>query len=152
MLNRYNLKHRGLAALSLALMLGTAWAGDESDIGAKLMQWEAAYNSGNLSAVAALYAEDGCRMPPNQETADGRAAILAQLEGGKAAGPQVKLGLTHSESNADLGFATGTYSIMGEDGAQLDQGKWMNVSRRGADDAWLIQCDIWNSNQPVPAK
>lgn len=153
MRNQYNLMYRGLAVLGLALLLSTAWAADELNMEARVMQWETAYNSGNLSAIAAMYAEDGCRMPPNEETVSGRAAILAQLEAGKAAGrQQVKLGLTHSESNGDLGFATGTYAIMGADGAQLDQGKWMNVSRRGADNAWLIHCDIFNSNQPLPAK
>jgi len=149
MRNRYNLNHRGLAALGLALVLGPAWAADEQNTEARLMQWEAAYNSGNLDAAAAMYAEDGCRMPPNQGTADGRAAILAQLEANRATGQQVKLGLTHSESNGDLGFATGTFAIMGADGVLLDQGKWMNVSKRGADNAWLFHCDIWNSNLPA---
>ncbi|MGD2130175.1 MAG: DUF4440 domain-containing protein [Lysobacterales bacterium] len=148
----YNLRLRGLAALGLVLMLGTAWAGEESDMMHRVTQWQNAYNAGDLEAVAAMYAEDGCRMPPNQETANGRAAILAQLQASQAVGPQVKLGLTRSDNNDGFAWGTGTYAIMGPDGAVVDQGKWMSVSSRSDDGSWLTQCDIWNSNQPLPAQ
>jgi hypothetical protein len=41
------------------------------------------YNAGNLPAVQALYATDGCRMPPNQNAVHGSEEILAQLKAGK---------------------------------------------------------------------
>jgi len=36
--------------------------------------------------VVALYASDGCRIPPNQEAVHGSDAILAQLKAGKDRG------------------------------------------------------------------
>jgi ketosteroid isomerase-like protein len=45
---------------------------------ARAAVWEKKYNAGNLAAVQALYATDGCRMPPNQEAVHGSEAILAQ--------------------------------------------------------------------------
>ncbi|MEJ8566498.1 YybH family protein [Elongatibacter sediminis] len=121
----------------------------ESPMEAMVQAWEANYNSGELAAVQALYTADGCRMPPNAETAHGSEAILAQLEGSRNAAPKVKLDLTNTETFDGNGYATGTYSIMSADGTVLDSGKWMNVNRK-VDGSWLIHCDIWNSNRPLP--
>jgi ketosteroid isomerase-like protein len=63
-----------------------AAAADKSDISARAAVWEKEYNGGNLAAVQALYATDGCRMPPNQEAVHGTEAILAQLRAGKDRG------------------------------------------------------------------
>jgi ketosteroid isomerase-like protein len=139
-------------AVGLLLIAACAWASDESDMKSKVAKWEASYNAGDLAAVAAMYTEDGCRMPPNAVTANGRAGILKQLQDSHDGAPKVKLGLSHAESNGDLGYASGTYEIIAADGMQLDQGKWMNVSMSVGDNDWLIKCDIWNSNNPLPAQ
>jgi ketosteroid isomerase-like protein len=96
----------------LVLMLGAALAAvpaaaaDKSDLAARAAVWEKEYNAGNLAAVLALYAADGCRMPPNQEAVHGSEAILAQLKAGKDRGfAQVKIGVTAAESSGDLGTA-----------------------------------------------
>jgi ketosteroid isomerase-like protein len=125
-------------------------AADQSDLAGRAATWEKEYNADNLNAVAALYAADGCRMPPNQETSNGSAAILAQLKSGKEQGiAKVKIGVTSAESMGDMGWGSGTYEIIGADGAQVDKGKWMDVSKK-VKGSWKIQCDIWNSNMPLP--
>ena len=141
----------------LVLMLGAALAtipaaaADSSNIAALAAVWEKEYNAGNLAAVAALYASDGCRMPPNQEAVHGSEAILAQLKAGKDRGlAKVKIAVTAAESSGDLSYGTGTYVITGADGSHLDHGKWMLVSKK-SNGAWKTQCDIFNSDMPMPA-
>src|SRR5271156_4800250 len=95
----------------LVLMLGAVLAAvpavgaDKSDLAGRAATWEKEYNAGNLAAVQALYAADGCRMPPNQEAVHGSEAILAQLKAGKDRGlAKVKIVVTSAESSGDLGY------------------------------------------------
>jgi ketosteroid isomerase-like protein len=136
--------------LSAALAAVPAVAADKSDIMALAAVWEKEYNANNLAAIQAMYAADGCRMPPNQEAVHGSEAILAQLKAGKDRGlAKVKLTVTTAESSGDLSYGTGTYVITGADGSHLDHGKWMLV-RKKSGGTWKTQCDIFNSDMPMP--
>lgn len=140
----------------LVLMLGVVLAAglpattDKSDLAGRAAVWEKEYNAGNLAAVQALYAADGCRMPPNQETVRGSEAILAQIKAGKDKGwAKVKIVVTAAESSGDLGYGMGTYEITSASGSHIDHGKWMNVSKK-SNGTWKTQCDIFNSDMPLP--
>jgi len=140
----------------LVLMLGAVLGAgspattDKSDLAGRAAIWEKEYNAGNLAAVQALYAADGCRMPPNQEAVRGSEAILAQLKAGKDKGwAKVKIVVTVAESSGDLSYGTGTYEITGANGSHIDHGKWMNVSKK-SNGTWKTQCDIFNSDMPLP--
>jgi ketosteroid isomerase-like protein len=141
----------------MLLVLGTvlaaipAVASDQSDLAGRAAAWEKEYNGDNLAGVVALYAADGCRMPPNQEAVHGSDAILAQLKAGKDKGAaKVKIAVTSAESSGDLAHGTGTYVITGADGSHVDHGKWMNTSKK-VDGKWKTECDIFNSDMPLPA-
>ena len=137
-----------LAAVLVAVPVAAA---DKSDIAALAAVWEKEYNAGNLAGVVALYASDGCRMPPNQDAVHGSDAILAQLKAGKDRGlAKVKIAVTSAESSGDLRYGIGTYEITGADGSHVDHGKWMLVSKK-LNGAWKTQCDIFNSDMPMPA-
>jgi ketosteroid isomerase-like protein len=139
-----------LAAVAALALAAPVVAADAADMAGKIVTWEAAYNAGDFAGVAAHYAADGCRMPPNATIVKGREAIQASLEAGHAAGiAQVKLGLVSSVSSGDLASAMGTYEILDSEGKSVDNGKWMNTSKKTAD-GWKIQCDIWNSDRPLP--
>jgi ketosteroid isomerase-like protein len=137
--------------LGAVLTAAPAVAADQSDLAGRAAVWEKDYNAGNLKGVQALYASDGCRMPPNQKAVHGNEAILAQIKSGKGKGwAKVKIAVTAAESSGDLAYGTGTYEIMGADGSHIDHGKWMNVSKK-SNGKWKIQCDIFNSDMPMPA-
>jgi ketosteroid isomerase-like protein len=145
-----------MVGCGLVLMLGVVLAAvpsaaaDKSDLAGRAATWEKEYNAGNLEAVVALYASDGCRMPPNQEAVHGSQAILAQLKAGKDRGAaQVKIVVTSADSSGDVGYGTGTYVITGADGSHVDHGKWMLVEKK-SNGTWKTQCDIFNSDMPVP--
>jgi ketosteroid isomerase-like protein len=147
---------RKAVGCGLVLMVGVllaalpAGATDKSDLAGRAATWEKKYNANNLEAVVALYASDGCRMPPNQETVRGHDAILAQLKTGKEHGSaKVKITVTSAESNGDLGYGTGTYVVTGADGSHVDHGKWMLAEKR-TNGAWKTECDIFNSDMPMP--
>ena len=132
-----------LAAVLVAVPVAAA---DKSDIAALAAVWEKEYNAGNLAGVVALYASDGCRMPPNQDAVHGSDAILAQLKAGKDRGlAKVKIAVTSAEGSGDLRYGIGTYEITGADGSHVDHGKWMLVSKK-LNGAWKTQCDIFNSD------
>ena len=136
--------------LAAVLAVAPAAAADSSGLAARAATWEKEYNAGNLAAVVALYASDGCRMPPNQEAVHGSDAILAQLKAGKDRGlAKVKIAVTSAESSGDLGYGTGTYVITGADGSHIDHGKWMLISKK-SNGAWRTQCDTFNSDMPMP--
>ena len=136
----------GFAVMLCTLVSMPALAADKSDVAARAATWEKEYNADNLAAVVALYAPDGCRMPPNQEAVHGRDAILAQLKAGKDHGAaKVKIAVTAAESNGDVGYGIGTYVVTGADGSHVDHGKWMLASKK-VDGKWMTQCDIFNSD------
>jgi ketosteroid isomerase-like protein len=141
----------GLVLMLVAVLAAVpAAAADSSGLAARAATWEKEYNADNLAGVVALYASDGCRMPPNQELVHGGDAILAQLKAGKDRGAaKVKITVTSAESSGDLGYGTGTFVITGADGAHVDHGKWMLVSKK-SNGVWKTQCDIFNSDMPMP--
>lgn len=90
-------------------------------------------------------------MPPKAKTAQGSEAILAQLKAGKEQGAaKIKIAVTTAETSGNWGYGSGTYEVLSADGKQIDQGKWMDVSKK-LKGTWKIYCDIWNSNLPAPA-
>ena len=139
-----------MVTLCLIAPVVSSAAEDESNMMEMAKTWEMNYNAGDLAAVAELYAEDGCRMPPNTEMVWGREAIHKALELGMEQGiAQVKIEVKASESSGDMAHAMGTYKILDGEGAEVDHGKWMNVSKK-KDGEWKIHCDIFNSDMPLP--
>lgn len=111
--------------------------------------WESAYNNEGAAAVAALYEEDGMRMPPDMPIAKGRAAIAAQVQGGMDNGlVEVDIEMVESMVTGEVGVARGTFKGMDADGNTITEGKWMSVSK-WVDGKWQIHADIWNMNAPM---
>ncbi len=112
--------------------------------------WEAAYNNEGAAAVAALYLEDGMRMPPDMPIAKGRASIQAQVQGGMDAGlAKVDIETVESMVSGEVGVARGTFKGIDADGNTMTEGKWMSVSK-WIDGKWQIHADIWNMDAPAP--
>jgi ketosteroid isomerase-like protein len=140
------------AGLIVYALIGTcaAIAADASNMAATAATWEKEFNAGDLKAIVALYAADGCRMPPNEKMVSGSDAILANIKSAKDHGAaKIKIAVTMSVTGGGVGHAMGTYELMGADGKTLDHGKWMNASNK-TKDGWRVQCDIWNSDAAAP--
>jgi ketosteroid isomerase-like protein len=110
-------------------------------------------NAKDWKAVAALYAEDATRLPPNQAAVQGRAAIQMW---GEVFPPfsDFQLQILELEGRGDLAYCRGTYSMtVAPAGAAPieDRGKYMDIWRKQADGSWKILRDVWNSDLPLPA-
>jgi len=118
-------------------------------------QWEQAANSGNAAGVAALYADDGRLLAPNSDIVQGRENIQQTLQGLIDIGlKNVRFTTVDVGVSGDLAYEVGRYSldIQPRDAPQAinDQGKYVIVARKGADGAWKIVADIFNTSQPAP--
>jgi len=51
--------------------------------------------------------------------------------------------------SGDVGYEEGTYSLRGEGGKVLDQGKYIVLLKRDGS-RWKYFRDCWNSNLPSP--
>ena len=120
-------------------------------IEANLKAFVDAFNRGDASAVAAIYATDARVLPPNAAMVEGRANI--QTFWGGAIGAGVKMvSLTAIDVNVSGNHAieTGKYVSTAPatgGGTTTDEGKYVVVWRREGRD-WKIIRDIWNSNKP----
>jgi ketosteroid isomerase-like protein len=100
------------------------------------------------NALAAEYAPDAVRMPPNQPPVQGRAAIRAWLDGLPPV-TSFTFRLDDVQGDGSVAYLRGTYTITvappGTDPVS-DTGKELVVLRRQADGSWLRQVDAWSSN------
>ena len=134
--------------LIATMALAPALAGEKSDMAELLKSWETAYNAGDAKAVAAYYTEDATRLAYQAPTQTGRAAIAEATTATRDMGAvKISLELTSSETHGDMGWSTGTYHLMDAEGATVQKGKWMNVSKK-VKGKWMIQADIWNTDAP----
>jgi ketosteroid isomerase-like protein len=146
-------------AITIALLLGGlcsanfAQGNSKTDdvrkaISAAEAKFSALFASGDIKALAALYAEDGQIMPPNAAISTGRAAIQAFWQGARDAGvTKVELKtLETSGTGGDTTYEVGSYVLYNATGEALDDGKYIVIWRRQGR-SWLMYRDIWNSNR-----
>src|SRR6266576_3838735 len=107
------------------------------------------------SASASLFTEHAVVMPATRGIIEGRPAILAFFQ----AGPELRsFTLTNIDidGRGDLAYVRGTYSFASPtaDGQSAvgDHGKFIEIRRRQGDGKWLVAAEIFNSDQPVPAR
>jgi uncharacterized protein (TIGR02246 family) len=75
-----------LLRLLILLLLPLAAQAADNPIAARLDTLTAAYNAGDFVALAAIYAEDGVLLPPEEQPVSGRAAIATHFAAAANAG------------------------------------------------------------------
>jgi uncharacterized protein (TIGR02246 family) len=138
-----------LALAATAAMGATAVAAQSvaDELRAAEQEWETLWNSQDAEGLAALYAEDGMRLPPDATRTVGREAIEAMFEGEFAAGLEnLQLEATDIGHDGNLGWVVGNNTIdfpMG-DTMGTGTGNYVVIYRKEADGAWRIVVDTWN--------
>ncbi len=104
----------------------------------------------DFDTLVALYTDDAVFMPPNHPAVHGRSALKAWM----AAFPKVvdvALSIARVEGRADLAYVQGSYVMtLHPDGAPApvtDRGKYIEIRRRQPNGEWLLEADIFNSDQ-----
>jgi len=125
----------------------------KSDVAVGEQKWLEAFNSGDASGVAQMYAADGRLHPPNGETADGRSDIEAFVKEFVQTGAQLTFQMVTVHESPDMCASVGRYlmDFPAESGAPQDRGKFIEVWARQSDGSWLIVDDIFNSDLPAAA-
>lgn len=141
-----------MAILALAcLPMATVAAASEQTVADELRvaedEWEALWNAQDAAALAALYAEDGMRLPPDATRTVGRDAIEAMFNAEFEAGLEnIQLETTDIGHDGNLGWIVGNNTIdfpMG-DTMGTGTGNYVVIYRKEDDGAWRIVVDTWN--------
>jgi uncharacterized protein (TIGR02246 family) len=111
----------------------------------------AAWKRGDAAGLAALYTENGQVLPPNSDFVTGREAIQAFWQVLFDMGIKgIKLKTIEVESHGDTAIEVAEYTIYGEEGQELDKGKYIVIWKQ-QEGQWKLHCDIYNSNNSMPA-
>lgn len=107
-----------------------------------------AFNRGDAEGCAAFFTEDVILMTPDQPMSRGKKAFeeiynsrMAKSSGGTHSNELVEYGV-----EGDLAYQVGTFAIAGTN--PPEQGKFVNVLKRQADDTWKVAVSIFNSDKP----
>ena len=113
-----------------------------------------AVRKGNVEALAALYTEDACLLPPNSEIIRGRQAIqdflgIAMQQGGWK---DIILTTVELVGSGDIINEIGNFkTIVHPEGQERieNKGKYVVLWKRKTE-GWKMHWDIWNSSLPPP--
>ena len=146
-------RHIALALAALVLALpSSAIAQGGGDTRAQIEKmtkaWEKAYNAGDATAVAALYAKDAKLMPPGAEPASGSSAIQTFFTADVKGGAKMALTTEDVTGSGDYALETGKWVATSADGKHLDHGQYATFYKK-ADGGWKISRDTWNSSMPA---
>jgi uncharacterized protein (TIGR02246 family) len=148
-----------LAASLVALAACTRTAAPDTGadaIRAVNVAWNKAYNAGDGTAVAALYAEDAVLLAPGAPAVRGKASITEYYATDAPAFAAAGLTLADAPTSdvaesGDLAWQSGNYKNTDKSGATVDSGKFLTVFQR-KDGKWMVIRDTWNSDAAPTAE
>ena len=111
-------------------------------------RWNAAFNSGDATAVAALYTTDGTVLPHTHAVVKGTEAIAEFWSGMIAAGIKDHgIELRDAQQAGDIAYSNGKWwaTGVGDDGKpQRFEGTIVTILRKQGDGSWRICLHTWN--------
>jgi len=124
-------------------------ANAQDDIGQMHAQYLKAFNAKDASGVANTYTDDAILMPPNQAAVKSAIAIQT-YERQELVAPVsgLLLNVNETEVSGDWAYCFGYYSLLGNGGAIMDRGKFVEVLKHTGS-GWKIHRDIYNSDLPM---
>jgi uncharacterized protein (TIGR02246 family) len=139
--------------LALLTLAAPGYGQERSPVLDKLLAgFVTAFNAKDMTALAALYAEDAVWLRPNAPLIKGRSALEAAFKK-QFTGPAVlKLNPTESAIAGNYGFSVGTYTVTIPEsggGSMTFAAKYLTVFERVGND-WKIAYDMQNVDQPPP--
>ena len=121
-------------------------------IEANTKQFIEAFNKGDATAVANMYAMNARLLPPNSEMIEGRANIQKFWQGASAAGMKLTaLDIVDLDVQGNTAIEVGRYTatMPGAGGAMTtDNGKYVVVWKREGRN-WKLVIDVFNTNLPA---
>ncbi len=107
------------------------------------------FSRGDAAGIAALYTENGQFLPPNSDFVTGKQAIQATFQAIMDMGIKaIKIETIEVEGYGDTASEVGRYTLEGEGGQVLDQGKFIVIWKQEAGQ-WKLHRDIINTSMPA---
>ncbi len=123
--------------------------GVRREVEQRVRAFEAAFNRGDMAALADLYTEDGTLLPLDSKAITGREEIQQFWQGVRDSGiTQVALHPQRVEASGDLATEVATADLTAQAGdgrTSTIPVKYVVVWRRQAGGPWQLAVDIWNS-------
>jgi uncharacterized protein (TIGR02246 family) len=112
-------------------------------------QFMDAFSRGDAARISTFYAEDAQIYPPGMGPVSGRPDIEKTWRGVLALPvKEMRIETAELQPFGDDATEVGRYTLVANDGRELDAGKYIVLWKRGAG-GWKIHRDIWNSNAPL---
>ena len=129
-------------------------AADEKTIRDLDAQWSKAAAARDVDGTVSYYSDDASLLAPNAPIASDRQSIRASWA--SLLGPDTSLSWQATKvevaHSCDLAYLLGTYQLITKDvhsNAVADNGKFVEVWKKQADNKWKVVADIFNSDVPV---
>jgi len=107
------------------------------------------FSQGNAAGIANLYTEDGQFLPPNGGFVSGRQAIQDTFQSFMDMGvKEIKLEALEVEGYGNAASEVGKYTLKGEGGQVMDEGKFVVIWKQEAGQ-WKLHRDIINTSIPA---
>lgn len=108
------------------------------------------FSRGDAAGMAALYTESGQLLPPNSDFVTGKQALQAVWQANMDMGIKaIKLETVEAEGYDDTAYEVGRFTLEGEEGQVLGQGKYIVIWKQEAGQ-WKLHRDIFNTSMPAP--
>lgn len=148
---------RLLGPTMVLLLAATACGGEgdeaEDEVRAASAAWDGAHNSGDVTGLTALYAEDAVSMPYYGPAIEGRAAIQGDFQAFFADFDAIhETTIVGLQIAGDWAIERGEYTLeaTAKDGSESfeEAGKHIVVRQR-TDDGWKVVWEIWNLDEAM---
>jgi len=123
---------------------------DRDAIRQRSQQLATAFNAHQMDAIIELYADNSVFMPPNAPTLRGREPLREFYQDLIGRATNLRLETEDVAGYGPLAYETGAYSLVYQDGAVRDRGKYVFVWRK-MNDIWRTEKTIWSSDLPPPS-
>ena len=117
-------------------------------------QWSKAAAARDVDGTVSYYSDDASLLAPNAPIASDRQSIRASWA--SLLGPDTSLSWQATKvevaRSSDLAYLVGTYQLTTKDArgnAAADNGKFVEVWKKQADNKWKVVADIFNSDAPL---
>ena len=127
---------------------------DRDAIQGQVKALEQAFKDESAEGLKAVYSADVISMPPNANANAGPDKVVEfhTAEGGPTL-VSFSLNSEEIEGNGDVAYSRGTWTYKGKvnDSTEVnDNGKYLVIFRKQADNSWRLSRETWNSNLPLP--
>jgi uncharacterized protein (TIGR02246 family) len=118
-------------------------------IAAANLKFMEAFARQDAAGMAGMYTADGQLMPANSDFVSGTSAIEQFWGGAMGMGIRTaKLETVELEAHGETAVEVGKYTLGGDEGQTLDQGKYVVVWKNDGG-TWKLHRDIWTTSMPL---